>query len=215
MTSVTKYPRTPHWVSSPGRSSDDKLVKDVSSFLNTELVITEKLDGGNTAIHDGKVFARSTGQEATAAWFKMVKKHHVWKSVGSNLVFYGEDLYAIHSIEYSPMKEENTYFVFNILDGDVFLSWDNVLEKSKEFGFNVVPVLYSGIFKTEKELSNWLEENIKTPSTLGGDKEGFVIRKKNSFLIDDFANSVCKYVRANHVQTNEHWTKNWRPVKTI
>ena len=52
------------------------------------------------------------------------------------------------------------------------------------------------------------------PSTFGKEKEGCVIRKANSFTDEQgFENNVCKYVRANHVQTDEHWTKNWKKAE--
>ena len=43
------------------------------------------------------------------------------------------------------------------------------------------------------------------------DVEGFVIRNIDQFKYEDFSKNVGKYVRSNHVQTDEHWTKNWRP----
>lgn len=33
------------------------------------------------------------------------------------------------------------------------------------------------------------------------------------FHNDDFVDNVAKWVRANHVQTTSHWTKNWRKSK--
>ena len=35
------------------------------------------------------------------------------------------------------------------------------------------------------------------------------------FPIMDFPKYVCKYVRANHVQTDEHWQKNWKKAELI
>ena len=43
--------------------------------------------------------------------------------------------------------------------------------------------------------------------------EGFVVRNVDSFAYEDFSKNVAKYVRKNHVQTDEHWTKNWQPNK--
>jgi hypothetical protein len=37
----------------------------------------------------------------------------------------------------------------------------------------------------------------------------FVIRTVDSFHYDNFKLNVAKYVRKNHIQTNEHWSKNW------
>ena len=41
------------------------------------------------------------------------------------------------------------------------------------------------------------------------------MRITDSFALDYFPHYVCKYVRANHVQTNEHWTKNWKQAKLL
>jgi hypothetical protein len=56
---------------------------------------------------------------------------------------------------------------------------------------------------------------MKAPSALGGIREGFVVRTEASFMEDDFGQNVLKYVRANHVQTDEHWTRNWRKAQLV
>ena len=54
-----KYPRTPHLPFSPGVSADDIVLvssKDTAlPILSQETVLTEKLDGGNCSIYNGKV----------------------------------------------------------------------------------------------------------------------------------------------------------------
>ncbi len=54
-----KYPRTPHLPFSPGVSADDIVLvssKDTAlPILSQETVVTEKLDGGNCSIYNGKV----------------------------------------------------------------------------------------------------------------------------------------------------------------
>lgn len=42
-----KYPRTYHLSSSPGKTSDDKVISDMSEFEGKEVVVTEKMDGEN------------------------------------------------------------------------------------------------------------------------------------------------------------------------
>lgn len=39
------------------------------------------------------------------------------------------------------------------------------------------------------------------------------MRIADEFYTEDFPKYVCKFVRANHVQTDEHWTKNWRKAE--
>lgn len=60
--------------------------------------------------------------------------------------------------------------------------------------------MYVGVYDEEliKNLANKFVEN-------GG--EGIVVRLVSSFEYENFSQSVAKYVRENHVQTNEHWTK--------
>ena len=60
-----------------------------------------------------------------------------------------------------------------------------------------------------------VDQFMSEPSTFGDTKEGVVIRKTSSFNNEDFSKNVCKYVRANHVQTDEHWTKNWKKAELI
>ena len=45
-------------------------------------------------------------------------------------------------------------------------------------------------------------------------KEGNM-RLVNEFPINEFPHSVCKWVRPNHVQTDEHWTRNWKKAELI
>jgi hypothetical protein len=36
-------------------------------------------------------------------------------------------------------------------------------------------------------------------------KEGYVIRNRESFHFDSFSENVAKWVRSNHITTDEHW----------
>lgn len=62
-----------------------------------------------------------------------------------------------------------------------------------------------------EEISGFLATNLAIPSAYGGEREGFVMRIADGFQVRDFTKAVCKYVRANHVQTDEHWRENWKP----
>ena len=58
-----KCPRTYHLPYSPRATKDDKKLKDnwLDYFKNQEIVITEKLDGENTAFTSQDVYASSHG----------------------------------------------------------------------------------------------------------------------------------------------------------
>ena len=78
-TNPPRYPRTFHWHESPEVHADDSYHGNPNVFVGQEVVITEKLDGGNTCLWNGDVYARSTSTPSNDGWFAMVKKHHAWK----------------------------------------------------------------------------------------------------------------------------------------
>lgn len=226
MTHPPKYPSTPHWPWSQTVHSDDRYHQDPEVFLGREVIITEKLDGGNTCLYGGEVYARSTSQPSHAGWMAMARKHHAWKTFGGrdDIVYYGEDLFGIHSIEYDPMPEDQTFRLFavryiNPLAEDHgrswFADWELIERHAEMLGVQTVPLLFRGRFNTVKEITDWFEAHITQPSQLGGECEGFVLRDTDTIRYEDFSKKVCKYVRANHVQTDEHWTRNWQPAKLL
>ena len=214
-----KYPSTPHWPWSQTVHKDDRYHQDPEVFLRHEVVITEKLDGGNTCLYGGDVYARSTGAPSHASWMAMVRKHHAWKTVDSrpDVVLYGEDLFGIHSIEYDAMPEDQTFRLFAAryinpkhMSGGWFADQDLLVGIAAEMELPTVPVLFRGTFDSLDQITQWFEEEIKKPSVLGGEREGFVLKRDESFVAEQFQTYVCKYVRANHVQTDEHWKVNWQ-----
>lgn len=206
-----KYSRTYHFPFSKGTTSDDRIAEDWIGILQHELVITEKLDGENTCLKASGVYARSHAAPTESPW--SVKMRELWaqhKHALGELEIFGESLYAIHSIEYERL--EAYFYVFAIRQGEVWLSWDEVVFYAGTLDLPTVPVIQRGYF-SEAELREAIEKEIKTGSQLGGKCEGFVVRNARQFLVDDFAKNVLKYVRKNHVQTDEHWTKNWQRAK--
>ena len=66
--------------------------------------------------------------------------------------------------------------------------------------------------KEQKEL---VEKFVNEPELYGVQREGVVIRLRNQFIGNDFSHYVCKWVRKDHVQTDDHWTKNWKKAKLM
>lgn len=208
-----KYGRTYHFPFSPGTSSDDKILKNWQAILQHELVVTEKLDGENTCLKESGVYARSHAAPTRNPW--AANMWDIWKCLKNDLKsleIFGENLYGLHSIEYT--KLEHYFFVFAIRDGDEWLAWNDVCFYAKVLNLPTVPVISKGKFN-EKELEIHINTEIKKGSKLGGECEGFVIRNIEAFERNDFKNNVIKYVRANHVKTDEHWTRNWKRAKLV
>lgn len=180
------------------------------------MVVTEKLDGGNTLLHAGEVYARSVSVPSDGPWFAMVKKHHAWKVREPDAFLYGEDIYGVHSIAYDPVEEHRTFYAFALRDGDgVFASFADVEAYAKHRDIAVVPVLFRGVFQSVAAIRAFFDEAHKKPSVLGGEREGVVMRRAGGFPAGEFLDNVCKSVRVGHVQTDEHWTRHWRPCRII
>ena len=211
---AVKYPRTPYWPWSPTIGRGEAVHGNPDRFVGEEVVVTEKLDGGNTLLHAGKVYARSVSAPSEAKWMAMVKKHHAWKVTEPDVWLYGEDIYGVHSIEYEPVAECATYHAFALRRGDgAFAAFSEVEDYARQRGIPVVPVLFKGVFESVAEIRAFMARARDDPSALGGEREGVVIRLVRGFPAAAFPNSVCKSVRAGHVQTDEHWTRKWRPCR--
>ena len=211
---TAKYPRTPYWPWSPAIGRGEAAFANPGRLVGEEVVVTEKLDGGNTLLHRGKVYLRSVSAPARAKWIAMVKKHHAWKVTEPDVWLYGEDIYGVHSIEYGPVAEQATFYAFALRDANgTFAAFADVEEYARPRDIPVVPVLFRGRFQSADSLAKFIAQAHQEPSVLGGAREGVVIRLARAFPAAEFQNSICKSVRAGHVQTDEHWTRAWKPCR--
>ena len=211
-----KYPSTPYWPWSPASGRGYDVHPNPARFVGPPVVVTEKLDGGNTLLHAGRVYARSTSVPSDGKWMAMVKKHHAWKVTEPDVCLYGEDIYGVHSIAYEPVTEDRTFYAFALRrPGGAFVAFTEVESYAKRRGIPVVPVLFRGCFGSVTEIRAFLDHAHREPSRLGGEREGVVLRLERGFSASEFRDSVCKSVRPGHVQTDEHWTRNWKPCRIV
>ncbi len=220
---MIKYPRTYHFDFSPGLQNDDRRC-DTNDLLKliaegAEFVITEKLDGGNTCMKSDGVFARSHATPTFCPTFNYLKSVHYAPNKAliekDNLAVFGENVFAIHSVVYTKLTDY--FFMFGIMDQvtEEFFSWDMVMAYAEEMNMPVAPVVFEGKIESLEWLENFINEQMKSESALGGEKEGFVVRVRGSFQADEFEHNVFKYVRAGHVATTEHWRKNWKQAAKL
>lgn len=202
-----KYKRTFHVPWSKGATNDDKIATDLSSLINIPIIITEKMDGSNTSLESDGCFARTHSGPPTHPSFDALKSLHssIKYKIPNNIQLFGEWLFALHSIAYSELP--NYFLMFNVRDlkNNIWLSWDEVELWAEEIGVSTVPVLFRGECKSVEELRKLTESFMIQPSQCGGIREGVVIRVIKEFYDKDFSMCVMKNVRANHVQTSEHW----------
>jgi hypothetical protein len=211
---MSKYNRTYHLPWSPGTTSDDRIADSVETLLNKEIVITEKLDGSNTAMTDQGVFGRSHAIFTKNPWDREVRQLHKMKvedELGEGVFLFGENMEGIHSIKYSNL--ESYFYIFGVRDNEIWIPWEQVEEYSYLLDIPTVPVLFKGVVNSAKELQHIVEDLVSKPSKLGGKREGIVVRTAGMFHNDDFADNVMKWVRKDHVSTDVHWTRNWQKAE--
>lgn len=186
-----KYPRTYHVPWSPGATSDDKKHSNMRFLENQEIVVTLKLDGENTSMDRNKVWARSLDSSDHVSRHFVKSLHAQIKYlIPENMIIHGENVYAVHSIVYTGLP--SYFLVFGVSVNKVFLSWDETVDVCNNLGLHLVPVLYRGSYIVPEytEYSHY------------GLMEGYVMRPASSF---SDSKMLAKYVRPNHVQTDQHW----------
>lgn len=161
----------------------------------------------------------------------------VSETLPDRLEVFGEWLYAKHSIHYGcdcdepcddvgpalsdlvGVEDERAYFqIFGVFDTglNLWLSWPETERVADALGFPTTPVIYceddsdAATFESEHEAINTLTEYAHDVVANGG--EGIVVRRKYPFHYGQFGQSLGKYVRENHVTSNEHWSH--RPTVT-
>jgi len=199
-TFVVKYPRTYHLPWSPGATNDDKTMSSTSSFEGREVVVTAKMDGENSSMYRDHIHARSLSYSPHESRNLMKS---LWSQIRMDIPegwrICGENLTAVHSIEYHNL--DHFFQVFSIWnEWNVCLSWDETEAYAEMLGLSTVPVLYRGVWD-ETTLRNLVPSHPNDPC------EGYVVRVADSFRYSEFRKLVGKFVRENHVQTDEHWMR--------
>jgi hypothetical protein len=199
-TDRVKYPRTYHLPWSPGLTSDDRKMTDLSQLEGHDVIVTVKMDGEQTTIYsDGSCHARSidSGSHPSRDWVKALAGR-VGPQLPTGWRICGENLWAKHSIHYTDLPDY--FLMFSIWNGLTCLGWDETEEWAQLLGLHTVQRLYSGQFRDD--ISEWTQ-----PLRKGEEQEGYVVRRADSFHYREFRYKVGKYVRAQHVHTHGHWMR--------
>lgn len=197
-----KYPRTFHLPWSEGATSDDKVVQNVDYLNGLDVVVTLKMDGENTTLYRDGLHARSldSAHHESRSW---VKGFHagIAGQIPERVRICGENMFATHSIHYEDL---GSYFLgFSMWYESQCLGWRETLGWFVKLGITPVPTIYEGPFSEEAIRKAWTTE-------LAVKHEGYVVRPKDGCHLDRFNQYVLKYVRKDHVQTDDHWLS--RPV---
>lgn len=207
---------------------DDTGLTTVDSFLDIPLVCTVKMDGSNTMLVADKnepVRARN-GREADHESFDQLKQEYwnrnVYENLPEHLQVFGENMYAKHSIHYGcdgccdqrnqGPAVDDIFLIFGVYDTryDLWLSWQETEKVAEQIDFPTVPTIHG---HNDDESQVFLDENqfvhdytSLAEETVSWGNEGIVVRSMYPFHYGQFERKVGKYVRPNHVQTDEHWS---------
>ncbi|MBL7255131.1 RNA ligase family protein [Paractinoplanes lichenicola] len=183
-----RYPDTLHLPGSPGATADDMVQHDLT-WLDGELVVTEKLDGGNLTFTRDAMYGRSPDCD-TEPWDRPAKALWAMTSyrIPDDWRVCGESMWARRTIAYSDLP--GVFIVFGIWDEtDTLLGWDDTVDWATRLELPVVPVLYRGGSLTEARAA-WATRRDAASS------EGFVVRSAGRIPADEFSVRVLKWVRA-------------------
>lgn len=196
-----KYPSTPHLPGSGSKTHDDSNAsRETLETLGSgiELVVTEKMDGGNISLYRNDFHSRSLDAKAQH-WDYAAKAK--WASIKymipDDIRISGESVHARRSVAYDSLP--GPILVFGVWRHENLLGWNETVSISEGLGLPVVPVLYRGVDFTKAQEA-WSESGRTVE-----DSEGFVVRDASSFTATDFALHIAKWVRENHVRTSADW----------
>jgi hypothetical protein len=170
-----------------------------------DVVVTEKMDGENTTLLRDRLHARSLDWDSHPSR-TMVRALHakIAHDIPEGWRLCGENMQAVHSIRYNNLP--GVFLLFSVWnEHNQCLPWDETKDWARLLDLHTVPMMYRGPWNEEYIRS--LHQNDRN----GNPCEGYVVRATEGFPYTEFRRKVAKYVRANHVQTDEHWKH--RPVE--
>lgn len=226
-----KYQSSRHFPFSHSRDDDDTQLQhsELDEFVDTPLVFTIKMDGGNTMLvkdRENPVRARN-GRDAPHPSYALLKQQYwsrdLYSIIPDHLQIFGEWLFAKHAIHYgcdchSPCDDVgpplDAYFqVFGVFDTryNIWLSWPETVDWAEKIGYPTVPVVYidEGDSSTRLDYPDEVYEiQSRARKLVREGHEGLVVRSKFPFHYDQFGRRLGKYVRENHVEEGAtHWSR--------
>jgi RNA ligase-like protein len=219
-----KYPRTPHLFGSRGTDDDKHLgAAESNRFLADEsLIVEEKIDGTNVGIHltsSGQLALQCRGHLITEGMHPQYDLFKQWAAakrplfedlLGTELILFGEWMYARHSIHYRGLA--HYFFEFDIYDkqAGAFLSLERRMKILPDSGIQTVPVIHRGPL-TRGDLDKLIgpsqfDSQFENPSTNRTDNlmEGLYLRTESAGVVTARA-KIVRGEFVERVKQSTHW----------
>ena len=156
--------------------------KDLT-WLDGELVVTEKLDGGQLIFTRDEVRGHQEWDRPATALWAMI--HH---RIPDEWRVCGESMWVRRRIAYTDLP--GVFVVFGIWDEtDTLLGWDDTVDWAERLELPVVPVLYRGVGLSAARAA-WSGRRDPRES------EGFVVRRAGRIAAADLPHKLLCWVRA-------------------
>jgi len=198
--------RVPAWVHAHGgsRAKYDLEVADNHNYFVDDILV----HNSNALLTSSGVAARNAST-ADHKSFDLLKAMHVpiKHLVPEGIQVFGEWLYARHSIHYSgELTLPSLFQVFAVYKRptQMWLEWAKVQEWAAKLGFETVTVLSKIQEPNVQKLIYQLTR--LGNSVIEKGHEGIVVRNTYPFHYGQFQSNIAKFVRLNHVTTDEHWS---------
>jgi hypothetical protein len=131
--------------------------------------------------------------------------------IAPGVTLFGEYCYAVHSIVYERLP--GYFFLIAVREDEAgeWWAWDRVMDEAGRLGVPAAPELFRGVVSGAAELERLTRRLGAEPSVFGGEREGVVVRVARGFSGAEFGEALGKYVRADHVRTDDHWM--FQPIR--
>lgn len=138
-----KYPSTPHLPGSGSMTQDDSSASyETLQLLKSgiDLVVTEKMDGGNISLYRDDFHARSLDAKSQPWDFAAKAKWAgIRYAIPENIRISGESVHARRSVAYDHLA--GPILVFGVWRDRDLLGWTETESIADELGLPLVPVL--------------------------------------------------------------------------
>lgn len=208
-----KYPKSLHSPNSLKLSKKEDRnfdIKNLKYFIGKEIVVTEKLDGGNESISKDFCLPRAMDENSfmyghkSRNWIKSFW-NQIRNDIPDDLIISIENMFAIHTIYYDLLPSFAMGIGVWSKSKDCLISFDKTLEWFNLFGIPNMPILYRGIYN-EKEIQKCYSGKSKLASD--SIQEGYVVRLTEEIPRKEFGMKLFKFVSNTFIIPNEHWSKN-------
>lgn len=210
-----KFPHTPHllWLGE-GIPREDKILStgEARAFLDGPVIVEEKVDGANLGLsvaNDGRVRAQSRGNylapgRSHAQWSLLwpwlaQREEALAKELGSELMLFGEWVYALHTVAYNGLPA--WFLAFDVYEpkNDRFWSVEKRNTLADKLGIKTVPEVFHGRL-TLNQVAGLLGASL-----IGAPRmEGLYLRREKGGYLQQRAKVVGAEFKQ---QIEQHWTR--------